>query len=78
MLYNFVLLPIKFNRNDEKRRSRAVRHFIYRMKIFDEPIFAWDLLEWEMAIEMNESVSGKAIAKLLELYMVRDFLFRKE
>jgi hypothetical protein len=40
------------------------------MRIFDEPTFAWELLEWEIAIEMNESLSGQAIAKLLELYMV--------
>ena len=40
------------------------------MKIFNEPSFAWELLEWEIAIEMNESLSGQAIAKLLELYMV--------
>jgi hypothetical protein len=40
------------------------------MKIFNEPTFAWELLEWEIAIEMNESLSGQAIAKLLELYMV--------
>ena len=33
-------------------------------------MFAWELLEWEIAIEMNESLSGQAIAKLLELYMV--------
>ncbi len=37
------------------------------MKIFDEPTYAWELLEWEIAIEMSESLCGQAIAKLLEL-----------
>ena len=40
------------------------------MDTFSEPAFAWELLEWEIAIEMNESLSGQAIARLLELYMV--------
>lgn len=43
------------------------------MQIFNDPTYAWELLEWEIAIEMNDSLSGKAIAHLLELYMVRSF-----
>jgi hypothetical protein len=27
-------------------------------------------MEWEIAIEMQEALSGQAIARLLELYMV--------
>jgi hypothetical protein len=41
-----------------------------RIQIFNDPTFAWELLEWEIAIEMNDSLSGQAIAHLLELYMV--------
>jgi len=48
------------------------------MTAFNDPTFAWELLEWEIAIEMNESLSGKAIAKLLALYMVRKSSFREE
>lgn len=44
------------------------------MNVFNEPTFAWELLEWEIAIEMNDSLSGQAIAHLLELYMVCYFL----
>jgi hypothetical protein len=40
------------------------------MQIFNDPSYAWELLEWEIAIEMNEALSGQAIARLLELYMV--------
>ena len=41
-----------------------------RKNLFDDPNFAWELLEWEIAIEMQEALSGQAIARLLELYMV--------
>lgn len=40
------------------------------MDIFKDPTFAWELLEWEIAIEMDEDLNGQAIAHLLELYMV--------
>lgn len=46
------------------------------MHIFNDPSYAWELLEWEIAIEMNEALSGQAIARLLELYMV--FLGRSQ
>jgi len=46
------------------------------MQIFNDPSYAWELLEWEIAIEMNEALSGQAIARLLELYMV--FLGRSQ
>lgn len=39
------------------------------MGIFGDPSYAWELLEWEIAIEMNDHLSGQAIAHLLELYM---------
>jgi len=48
------------------------------MTAFNDPTFAWELLQWEIAIEMNESLSGKVIAKLLALYMVRTPSFREE
>lgn len=41
-----------------------------RKSLFDDPNYAWELLEWEIAIEMQEALSGQAIARLLELYMV--------
>ena len=47
------------------------------MTLFNDPIFAWELLEWEIAIEMNDSLSGQAIAHLLELYMVSYLLIQR-
>lgn len=48
------------------------------MSAFNDPTFAWELLEWEIAIEMNESLSSTAISKLLELYMVGLSVFSVE
>jgi hypothetical protein len=48
------------------------------MTAFNDPTFAWELLEWEIAIEMNESLSGTAISKLLQLYMVRLVVFSED
>jgi hypothetical protein len=45
-------------------------YFDFSKSLFDDPNFAWELLEWEIAIEMQEALSGQAIARLLELYMV--------
>lgn len=39
----------------------AVKMSLCSMIIFDEPTYAWELLEWEIAIEMNESLMGKLL-----------------
>lgn len=41
------------------------------MLFHEYPTFAWDLLEQEIKIECNPQISGKEIADLLSLYMVR-------